>query len=130
MSPPPLVAYPHPLDAAYSSVAWHHAGEGVFFSNAPALALAVSDGSVPKGRAVFPFTMPCLPEERGRPECVLDPADGVYKIQVRDGATPVPGQPATRGHFCPVSVSPCPVYSSGIVRFGNAIAYAAAALMT
>ena len=79
---------------------------------------------------VYPFKMPCLPHETALAACTLDINDNVFKIQGRDGVEPVFGEVTLRGHFCPiVGASPCPVYSSGAWRFGDAIASAAAALM-
>lgn len=111
---PTLTRGPHPLDAVYRSIA--RSQKRVTFSDRPERAVAVPD---PTDRAqfVFPFTMRCLPTEVSFSEC-----HGGH-IQVRDPAG---------GHFCPV-VDPdglaCPAYSSGIVRFGNAVADAAVARM-
>lgn len=130
LEPPPLAPAPHLLDAVYASVASTWAGSGASFSNAPEMALAVPDPSNP-GQYVFPLRMPCLPSEAGRPECVLDLTDNAFKIQVRDGLPPDAGDPTLRGHFCPIAHAlPCPVYASGALRFGDAIAAAAAPLMT
>jgi hypothetical protein len=128
VSPEPLMAAPHPLDAVYAAVAARWAGNGHIFSDAPGLALAVPDPT--SGAMVYPFRMPCLPHEAALPACTLDINDNVFKIQVRDGAEPVFGEVTLRGHFCPITgASPCPVYASGAWRFGDAIASAAAALM-
>ncbi|HKA92571.1 MAG TPA: hypothetical protein VKE97_02110 [Acidimicrobiia bacterium] len=66
---------------------------------------AVVDG----GR--FTATLPCLPSEGPAEGCV----DGRIPVRALDGV-----------HFCPVRTGPgtdhCPVYSSGAVRFGLAMA--------
>lgn len=130
LEPPPLAPTPHLLDAAYELVATARAASGVSFSNLPEMALAVPDLSNPV-QFVFPLRMPCLSSELTQPGCVLDFTDNTYKIQVRDGLPPDAGSPTLRGHFCPVAhASPCPVYASGAFRFGDAIAAAAAPLMT
>ncbi|MEX0663529.1 MAG: SGNH/GDSL hydrolase family protein [Acidimicrobiia bacterium] len=129
LEPPPLFPAPHVLDGVYSSVAAARAASGVTFSNAPEMALAVADPSVP-GQFVFPLRMPCLPHELTLPGCVMDLTDNTLKIQVRDGLPPDAGNPTSRGHFCPIAhASPCPVYASGAFRFGDAIAATASTLM-
>jgi hypothetical protein len=59
----------------------------------------------------FAATLPCLPPEGAGEGCV----DGRIPVRAPDGL-----------HFCPVRTSPgtdrCPVYSSGAVRFGLAMA--------
>ncbi len=59
----------------------------------------------------FAATLPCLPSEGAGEGCV----DGSIPVRAPDGL-----------HFCPVRTSPgadrCPVYSSGAVRFGLAMA--------
>jgi hypothetical protein len=111
---PTLTRGPHPLDAVYQSIA--RSEKRVTFSDQPERAVAVPDPA-DRARFVFPFTMPCLPAEVSLTECSRG------HIQVRD-----PGG----GHFCPV-VDPdglaCPTYSSGIVRFGDAVADAAVTRM-
>ena len=71
---------------------------------------------VDAGRAVvegdrFTATLPCLPSEGPAEGCV----DGRIRVRALDGV-----------HFCPVREGPgtdhCPVYSSGAVRFGLAMA--------
>jgi hypothetical protein len=57
--------------------------------------------------------MPCLLSERGLPGCV----DGQIEVRAADGL-----------HFCPLdeqNYGPCAAYSSGVVRFGDAVASAA-----
>ena len=110
---PTLTRGPHPLDATYKRVARRVARTvgRVIFNDRPELAVAEPDPTDP-AKIVFPGALPCLPGEVARPEC----RGG--SIQVRD---------AGGGHFCPVAKpdeQPCPVYSSGIVRFGDAIASA------
>ena len=59
--------------------------------------------------------MPCLPSEADLSGCV----NGLIQVRAADNR-----------HFCPVvdpNVYLCPVYSSGSVRFGSAIADAAIA---
>lgn len=62
------------------------------------------------GRRFTP-TLPCLPSEGAQQGC----ADGRIRVRALDGV-----------HFCPVREGPgtdrCPVYSSGAVRFGFAMA--------
>jgi hypothetical protein len=71
---------------------------------------------VDAGRAVvaggrFTATLPCLPSEGAADGCV----DGRIPVRALDGV-----------HFCPRREGPgtdgCPVYSSGAVRFGFAMA--------
>ena len=110
----PLVPGPHPLDLVYRAVVQASTRGGVSFSDGPERALAMAPPSDPSG-LVFPSDLPCLPGEIGMLSCVDD------RIRVR--------APDDR-HFCPVAdidVYPCPIYSSGGVRFGVALADAAIA---
>ncbi|MBM3672086.1 MAG: hypothetical protein FJW86_07900 [Actinobacteria bacterium] len=72
----------------------------------------------PPPPSIYGFEMPCLPDETLAMGCV----NGL--IQVREGTAANPG-----GHFCPVSVSQCPMYSSGVRRFSDAIVAATVPLM-
>ena len=100
----PLISGSNPLDAVYRSVAAASARK-VTFSAAPERALASNDRA---GRLVFRPTLPCLPGERQRSECV----DG--QILVRS---------ADRMHLCAAFGAGvgCAGYASGVVRFGNAV---------
>jgi len=110
----PLTTGPNPLDAAYREVASRN--DGVTFDLAPERALADHRSSLGNG-SVFPAAMPCLADERGRSDCV----DGRIEVRAADGI-----------HFCPVEQGvsgPCSAYSSGVVRFGDAVASAALAAL-
>jgi hypothetical protein len=76
------------------------------------------------GSRVFAFEMPCLPSDTANGVCGQDVPNFA---RVRDGTPNMPG-----GHFCTAvpGPDPCPDYSSGVFRFGGAIASAAIALMT
>jgi hypothetical protein len=115
---------PSVLDAAYQDVADAHPGAATF-SSAPGEAVSEADPDIP-GQRFYMFEMPCIPEDIG-------PATGCGELTpdfaaVRDSVTdPLPGP---GGHFCRHSgVWPCDVYSSGVTRYGGAIADAAVALM-
>jgi hypothetical protein len=147
---------PHPLDVGYQTVAGKY---GATFSDAPEQSLTVDSGTLGSGQPVsslgppgtqsavtvepqvraasawpcspplnpgrvFAFEMPCLPSDTANGVCGQDLPNFA---RVRDGTPSAPG-----GHFCtPVpGPDPCPGYSSGVFRFGGAIAIAAIALMT
>jgi hypothetical protein len=107
----PPTAGPHPLDAVYRAVARRWASHGVMFTDRTELAVAQRLGGR-SGKWVFPFTLPCLASEEGRPDC----QNGRIQVRAPD-----------HSHFCPVDPgdNPCGVYSSGVVRFGDALASAA-----
>jgi hypothetical protein len=96
----------HPLTAIYQATATAH---GQAFVNA-GQTLRDVDGS-------WPPTLPCLTSEISGGQC---PAGG--RIQVRFSAA--------NGHLCLVDsgLNPCPVYSSGIVRWDGAIVSSTTAL--
>jgi hypothetical protein len=98
----------HPLTAVYQAAAAAH---GEAFVNAGETLRDV-DGS-------WPYTLPCLTSEITASQC---PSGG--RIPVRFSPT--------NGHLCPVDsgLNPCPVYASGIVRWGGAIVTATRALMS
>ena len=73
---PPLISGSNPLDAVYRSVA-AASSRKVTFSAAPERALASNDRA---GRLVFRPTLPCLPGERQRSECV----DGQILVRSAD----------------------------------------------
>jgi hypothetical protein len=112
LDPPPVVGTDAPVNRGLVAMArtWRAdaAGRsGVEFVTGPRD--AVSD----HGR--FVLTMPCRPDETTRPECRAG------QIAVRD--------PYFRLHFCPRTYRDaadlrrgCRVYSSGAIRFGDAIA--------
>jgi hypothetical protein len=110
---PKLEATRHPLDRVYRRVARRWTAFGVTFTSKPELAVAERLKGEPS-RWVFPRKLPCLPTEARRPEC----KGGEIQVRAYDGA-----------HFCPVDSgdSPCRVYSSGVVRFADAMADAALA---
>ena len=110
----PLTTGPNPLDAAYRAVASRN--HGVTFDRSPERALA-ENGSSLGTRSALPASMPCLAGERGRSDCV----DGRIEVRAPGGM-----------HLCPVEQAvsgPCSVYSSGVVRFGDAVASAALAAL-
>jgi hypothetical protein len=92
------------INAEFRRIAdrWKATGGGVTYVDAGSAVLAF-DGT-------FTETLPCLPDETEERGC----QDGRIVVRAPDG-----------NHFCPIATDgkePCPMYSSGAVRFGEAMA--------
>ncbi len=100
-APPGGPAGPHPLAALYSQLAGQF---GDVYGDGGQL---LHDDSVPE---LWPLDLPCQSFDVAAGACVAGLA------QVRTSAT--------NGHLCdvvPVGTDPCPVYSSGVVRWGSMV---------
>jgi hypothetical protein len=110
ISPPPFAGtIGEKLNATYSTIEPQLLLDRPTISYTDGPRLSVADAGA------FAAQLPCLPEEAGLTDCV----GGMIPVRAPDGI-----------HFCPTGyANPCPVYSSGAIRFGRATGSAILAVL-